>query len=143
MVIACGRPPHDVDEPGGVQKRFLPLYALDHSGWEDLENDLDTLRALLLRKDATVNYSCVTDTQDDASEVDLGRSKSSVFGEKYDLVADLIRINKAIAPIRKQIEDQIAANIGNFSMTIAQSKIDEIWYVIYGSRLSLFVCVWS
>ncbi|KAL7557795.1 hypothetical protein ACA910_003840 [Epithemia clementina (nom. ined.)] len=126
LVIACGRPPHDSDIPDGTPKRFQPLYALDRPRWDDLESDLAKVRVLLLRKDATVNYSSVTDTQDDASEVDLGRSKSPLFAGKFDTVVQLIQINKAIAPIRKKLEDQIDAKVGNFSSTISQSKIDEI-----------------
>ena len=126
MVIACGRPPLDNDENDGIQKRFPALYSLDREGWLNLESDLTKVRSLLLRKDATVNYSNERDGLNDASQVDLEISKSEEFGVKFDKIVRLIQINKAIAPFRKALEDGIIANVENVSSIVTQESIAEV-----------------
>lgn len=162
--MACGRPPYDKDDDddrqdkaiggvGTIMDRFRPLYALDRDQWEELATQLIGARALLLRKDATRDYSTLTDIaaasngnttdskviggeeemegdpteeEQDETEHPTDLAKSPVFGSKLDLIVQLIRIQKALAPIRKLLEDQIMSKRGNFATTIGPDQINEI-----------------
>jgi hypothetical protein len=136
----------DDDDENICKDPILCLDEWSREHWETLHNELVQLRHVLLRDDATINYSSTNDTlgfpprvaaaaaaasrpaadgndDDSSDDDDNNNSNSNTVDEKADhckLVAfsrDLgkefkrleliIEINKAVAPIREELERQI------------------------------------
>jgi hypothetical protein len=163
LVIACGKKPYnsmmrkrdnqdnnndgddnddtDNDDEDDGDKNMFCLVQWSREQWERLQDELQQLRQVLLRDDATINYSSMSDTTclgfpsvsaaasaaaskptnpgvDDSSDDDDNDNDddddhcklvalSPSLGRKFKKLLLYIEINKAIAPIREQLERQI------------------------------------
>lgn len=126
LVIACGRPPYE-RELEEQKNHYPPLYAKTRQDWDELEGDLGKIRALLLRNDATVNYTSLADKQEFGEKRNMSLAKNEeVFVRGFDRIIRLIAINKAIGPIRQDLEEMIDSKVGNFTAAIGQEKISEV-----------------
>jgi hypothetical protein len=77
----------------------------DMEQWSDLLDDLEHVKKLLLRKDAAVILSDAS--AEGMAEVDEERAQLPSFNRKFQLLQQCLEMNKAIAPIRWDLEEQI------------------------------------
>ena len=132
LCICCSSSPYGDDGTPSPDLSTIqrdPLYGFNKARWETVQDDLKKVKKLLLRKDATINFTSGDDADEEGQgkQVDLGRAKSACFADKFQLVMDLISVNKMLGPIRKKLEDLIRANAGNFTKAIGKKHIQAVF----------------
>lgn len=143
LVDVCGRTAYDnkknksdsnqerAEEEIGLFKRFPRIYTFDRQKWKLVRVQLIHLRALMQRRDALIVYCGTNDDAEGINDLrnaslDPNRTNLSAFGKKFQRVIRMIQIYEALAPIRKTLEDHIAADNFDFSAAITQDAINEI-----------------
>jgi hypothetical protein len=113
LVNAVGAPPYgtDKDEELGLVTTTPRVTSPDNLAkwdverWSDLQDDLEHIRDILLRQDAVLNLK--DESMAENPEMDEERAEMASFGKKYQILIQCLEVNKAIAPIRWDLEEQI------------------------------------
>jgi hypothetical protein len=106
--------------------RLEELVKWNSDQWSEIQKDLTTLRSLILRKDATLNYLDPEDVLEDGETVDIERATSPVIKEKFDLILEQITIHMALAPVRYGLESQVRDHIKE-KAKISRRDLDTVW----------------
>jgi hypothetical protein len=131
LSTACNFQPYTSDRDSGrkknaqqQQQQQLPLDQWTRQDWQRLQDDLEHLREVLIRHDAECNFNYDAATIEQQPEADQGdalkaaiaaakatadrlnvqRAQSPAFSTKYDTIVILLETQKALAPIRFQLE---------------------------------------
>jgi hypothetical protein len=106
LADGCSVTPYGAEED---KDKDTPMVQWERDRWDILKQDLVDIKEYILRKDATV---LLTGDADQAKAVedddeDAGRLMSHLFTKKLDMVLRAIEVNKAIAPVRVSLQEQI------------------------------------
>jgi hypothetical protein len=132
LSTVCNCEPYTSKSSGhkkNAQQQRVPLDQWTREDWQRLQDDLEHLREVLIRQDAERNYSDDVTTmeqqqqpdadQGDALEAAIAaakatadrlnvlRAQSPAFNTKYDTMTILLETQKALAPIRLQLEKHL------------------------------------
>lgn len=125
MVMSCGDHPYDVDELANDNTR-MPLLKWDREHWQAFRDTLEAVRGELMRTDATLVWHGGMDLQENPTMND-NLADSLSFTKKFKILLDCIDINKAIAPIRFAVDQQIKAGKMGDIRKIPERDVMEVY----------------
>lgn len=119
IVMSCADHPYDVNEEAKV-----PLVKWDRAEWLTFQGTLEDVKAELLRSDANLVWE--GEEMVEHREHDPEREASTSFNKKYQVLVDCIEINRAIAPIRYEMDEQLRAGKLGSLAKIDKKAVQEV-----------------